>query len=687
MVKGLSLLSVWTFCFCSTGAGTAGERAASLSGPAVNAVSFYQEGIRLTFPAALSQPVLVEVPRGRTVTITERGPEAATALRAADNQTWGSSVDAKLLSMVRSGPVLAVYKTPDGRRTDIYARSKDHAREGAAVFKHWVLFASGTGTETLSYALGGARVVIDQDGSARIFAGPDSRPAADKPDLVIPRPYILDRDLARVDLSWAWDEKAALLTARFNIPREAYPVAFDPTVTTIRGAIKFHGTAASSGKSVANAGTAAYLASLFGTPALALSLRKLRSSYSGNAILAVKSSTSTLSPTGDGDKSGTFTYTSGSTGWDLVDESSADDADYFTSPTAATAYYHFTFTSPGIPAAATITSLTVYVRGMDGASGTNNIRPAIKVNGTRYNAASGNNPGAAFATYSSSWTTNPATGSAWTVNDINGTGSYPLQQFGVYHSDANPAVRTSWISAVVTYDDQQNIGFMANGSLDTASLASFAGSGDVYVDTWYGQDATGFNAVQHTSTQRPKIVSAGTVYTDGDGRPYMLFDGTDDAFSVSSFTMNYSTMSAHIMLNRDVQTDNRMLLEFKDYGYTAGGFYFNQGEFLRTDASGTGQVGSSLDIATGTLLVASGIYNAANGPAHYENSTLEGSNPPGTLPEANTLTDTLYIFGRQTTIENVGGRLYEVILYDNQDNTSDLSSIVDNMTNAWPPNP
>lgn len=139
-----------------------------------------------------------------------------------------------------------------------------------------------------------------------------------------------------------------------------------------------------------------------------------------------------------------------------VDETSPNDNDFIVgSGSGSDSYYLFTANSFSIPSGAAVTSLAIYYRAADASSGTNNIGAALKVGGTVYRIAnnpdSGYDPGGSFTTYSYSYSTNPKTGSAWTVADINGTGSNPLQQFGVASSDLNPGVQISMVYAQVTY--------------------------------------------------------------------------------------------------------------------------------------------------------------------------------------------------------------------------------------------
>lgn len=73
---------------------------------------------------------------------------------------------------------------------------------------------------------------------------------------------------------------------------------------------------------------------------------------------------------------------------------------------------------------------------------------------------------------------------------------------------------------------EQDIGYDANGDLDTSSLLSFVGAGDGFVTTWYDQTGTS-NAVQSTQSRQPKIVSSGAVITRNNKPAVYTPDGTD----------------------------------------------------------------------------------------------------------------------------------------------------------------
>jgi hypothetical protein len=160
--------------------------------------------------------------------------------------------------------------------------------------------------------------------------------------------------------------------------------------------------------------------------------------------------TQTRVPTGDGGTG--YNSWSSSPFWSQVDETTPNDNDYITGTRDSGDYILFNYSAFSIPEGATISGITVYVRARDASSGTNDIRPAITVGGVNYlTTASSNNPGTSFNTYSYNYTTNPRTGLAWTVEDVNGTGSNPLQKFGANSSDLNPDMRVSMVYAEVSY--------------------------------------------------------------------------------------------------------------------------------------------------------------------------------------------------------------------------------------------
>ena len=100
---------------------------------------------------------------------------------------------------------------------------------------------------------------------------------------------------------------------------------------------------------------------------------------------------------------------------------------------------------------------------------------------------------------------------------------------------------------------EQDIGYLADNTLDTTALATFAGSESVVIVKVYDQSGNGKDSVQATTGKQPRIVNAGTY----DG--FIRFDGTDDCltsansgtpsiFSVVSRAALRSTAGVYVLL-------------------------------------------------------------------------------------------------------------------------------------------
>jgi len=104
----------------------------------------------------------------------------------------------------------------------------------------------------------------------------------------------------------------------------------------------------------------------------------------------------------------------------------------------------------------------------------------------------------------------------------NAAAAYSLRALNSAYTGAAIEVRRSSDNAV------QDIGFLYDGSLDTASLLSFANGGDVFVAKWYDQSGVGNNdATQVSQSAQPQIVSSGSVINE-NGKISVKFNGTTD---------------------------------------------------------------------------------------------------------------------------------------------------------------
>lgn len=105
-------------------------------------------------------------------------------------------------------------------------------------------------------------------------------------------------------------------------------------------------------------------------------------------------------------------------------------------------------------------------------------------------------------------------------------------------------------------DDELEIGYNSSGFLDTETLASFVPSGDGFVTRWYNQALAGtfFEEGDDAGTPKPpRIVSSGSIISDGATRPYpaIEFPGTrwlvGDNFSADKDFSTYVICSFDIL--------------------------------------------------------------------------------------------------------------------------------------------
>lgn len=95
----------------------------------------------------------------------------------------------------------------------------------------------------------------------------------------------------------------------------------------------------------------------------------------------------------------------------------------------------------------------------------------------------------------------------------------------------------------------QDIGFKADGTLDTATLLSFVGVGNGFITTWYDQSGNNRDAIQVTASNQPQIVSSGNVLLQ-DGKPTVTFTPSQtlatNSLSLSFYNCGISYVSRNI---------------------------------------------------------------------------------------------------------------------------------------------
>ena len=114
---------------------------------------------------------------------------------------------------------------------------------------------------------------------------------------------------------------------------------------------------------------------------------------------------------------------------------------------------------------------------------------------------------------------------------------------------------------------EQDIGFDANGDVDTAAITSFIASNSGFLTKIYEQNASGRDFVQATAANQPQLVNAGTIDSEG-----AHFDGTNDSMQANIGSGNPAsaivTMFARIRAYQNVTSN--VVGGVIDCGYGSG---------------------------------------------------------------------------------------------------------------------
>ena len=205
----------------------------------------------------------------------------------------------------------------------------------------------------------------------------------------------------------------------------------------------------------------------------------------------------------------------------------------------------------------------------------------------------------------------------------------------------------------------QDIGFFANGELDTTSLESFCSGADGYVTTWYDQSGNGNDAVNATAAEQPQIVSSGTAYSvnskpaiSGNGSK-QLGISTELNISTDFFIATTLQYDAHTMvLGSNIDTANFLyspsLTQYRARIDNLNVFFNATALALNTQYN-------------------SNVFRVGDNVDHSRNGTLNGviSGAVGRVFKINALMN-----GYAGTSFAMSGYAQEIIIWDNDQSTN-----------------
>jgi len=184
---------------------------------------------KMTLPASLRDPITISLSNGRTIEIVQKNGSDFYALPK--DKKMETPENSKLFAVIQKDPTLSTYRSADSEKTIFYSYQKLQGEQKQWLFKNWILYNSkANAAETSSYEIKNALVLINSDGNAGIYFD-DKTPIGNKtPDFVIPKPYILDKDANKTELTWRFNESSRILSVSFTVPASSYPIALDPSI-------------------------------------------------------------------------------------------------------------------------------------------------------------------------------------------------------------------------------------------------------------------------------------------------------------------------------------------------------------------------------------------------------------------------------------------------------------------------
>jgi len=242
------------------------------------------------------------------------------------------------------------------------------------------------------------------------------------------------------------------------------------------------------------------------------------------------------------------------------------------------------------------------------------------------------------------------------------TAYYSLRQFTEAEDTNAIRVRRS------SDDTEQDIGFDANGDLDTTALLAFVGTGGTdngFVTTWYDQAGSN-NATNSTDSEQPMIVDGGSV-VQFDGINAVEFNGTSHELA-ASLSLSTTAFGSFSVAGTDGAAGTNAQAIF---GSNATDFYSQIRSYdLETRISSSPII--TLDDDIGNNPNQMQLFTSINGTSQgnqYIDGTIGNRSPLDTSSSGGISETSVYI-GSSNGQRYLGGGICEIILFASDQSTN-----------------
>jgi|LakMenE18May11ns_1017448.scaffolds.fasta_scaffold9858133_1 hypothetical protein len=206
---------------------------------------------------------------------------------------------------------------------------------------------------------------------------------------------------------------------------------------------------------------------------------------------------------------------------------------------------------------------------------------------------------------------------------------------------------------------ETDIGF-SGANLDTSSLTSFCSGTNGFVTTWYDQSGNARNATQTTASNQPKIVNAGSVLVDANGKPRIQGNQSSTTNLSTTFSSSQPTTIFGVVNYTSLTSPTiyPYAVDLASSGNIVVIGYYN-GAFIDGGAS----LYSTVSISTNTNYLSYGLLNTTSSEIAI-NTTLTTGNAGTANPSA------IKMFNARGNDAVLNGFLSEVIIYPSNQSTN-----------------
>jgi hypothetical protein len=201
---------------------------------------------------------------------------------------------------------------------------------------------------------------------------------------------------------------------------------------------------------------------------------------------------------------------------------------------------------------------------------------------------------------------------------------------------------------------EQDIGFNANGDLDTSALATFCSGTDGFCKVWYDQSGNGLDATQAITGSQPKIYDNSAGVVTKNGKPGLFFNGAEyidtpdiSTTVITSFAVHDNDGNSPVNVNMFRRTDNS--------------FTRDNGTYMLSRISG-----GTVTTATTSQIDFKSWYVLGDGTYH-EASVNDQTPSTGATNAFTSINNRIGLYGSTNYFL---GYFYEMVLYDSNQSSN-----------------